>query len=199
MDCVKRLLFILLFIPFLTAYADGTDRSEDREQLKKTLFSIEDSLNKLQMKRLLSHFDEHAILSFMTTEVANGKAGILAYYEQMFNLPNAPLKSFQTKASLDGPAQFHGNTIVASGRTQDHFELADGRKYQFNTRWLASAVKKQGEWKVVSLNFSVDPFENVVLDEVEGKIYNYALLAFFAGLVIMFLITRMINPNAKGD
>ena len=198
MNFTKWLLFVLLLMSFVTAHSDEDDHSADREQLKQILSSIEESLNTLQLDKLLSHFDDQAVLSFMTTEVANGKDGILDYYDKMFNLPDSPLKSYHTKATLDGHAQFHGDTSVASGRTQDSFELADGRQYQFNTRWLATAVKKQGQWKVVALDFSVDPFDNVILDEIGLQMFNYALLAFFAGLAIMFVITRLLHKKDKG-
>jgi ketosteroid isomerase-like protein len=198
MNIIKQLLFVLLCIPLFTVQAVEDDRSKDREELKKILYSIEDSLNKVDMDTLLSHFDENAVLSFMTTEVASGKEGLLAYYKKMFNLPEAPLTSYHTEASLDGPAHFHGNTIVASGRTQDSFTLSDGRAYSFNTRWVATAIKKDNQWKVISLDFSVNPFENVILDEMGRQLINYALLAFLAGLIIMFIITRVLTRNAKG-
>lgn len=194
-NMLKHLFLVLLCIP-VTVVASENERSDDREQLKEILFSIEESLNTLDMDSLLSHFDEQAVVSYMTTEVSVGKEGIIAYYEKMFNLPDAPLAGYQTEVSLDGPANFHGDTMVASGRTQDAFELSDGNHYTFDTRWLATAMKKEGQWKVVALDFSVDPFDNVVLDNMSKKLVNYTLLAFLAGLVIMYIVSRQWLHNA---
>ena len=193
---LKHLLPILLCIPLMVQAAES-DRSDDREQLKKLLYSIEESLNNLEMDALLSHFDDQAVVSFMTTEVSVGKEGILAYYEKMFNLPAAPLASYNTEVSLDGPAYFHGDTMVAAGRTRDSYELSNGNQYVFDTRWLATAVKKEGQWKIVALDFSVDPFENVVLDKMDKQLLIYTLLAFLAGLAIMFIISRQWLRNAR--
>ncbi|GEM_PF-665446 len=188
--------FIMLSLP-LSLQAQDIERSHDRQQLKKILYDIENSLNTLDMDGLLKHFDERAVVSFMTTEVAVGKAGILAYYQKMFHLPEAPLAAFHTKASLDGAAYFHGDTIIASGHSKDSFTLTDDRQYEFNTRWLATAIKKDGQWKVVALDFSVDPFNNVIIDELGSQMKFYLLLAFLLGLLVMFILSRMLFPHAK--
>ena len=190
---------LLLFCMPLLAMAEESDRSSDREQLKQLLYSVEESLNQLDMERLISHFDERAVVSFMTTEVATGRQGILSYYNKMFNQPDAPLASYQTKASLDGPAHFHGDTIVALGYSKDRFVLADGHHYDFNTRWLATAVKKEGQWQLVALDFSVDPFDNVVLDEISARLTYYVPLAFLAGLITLFIIFRLFYKNADNS
>jgi len=196
MNPVKLLLLTLPLVLTMSVQAADSERKEDREQLKKILFSIEGSLNKQDMDALLEHFDERAVVSFMTTEVAEGKSGILDYYQKMFNDPDAPLSSYNTKATLDGPAVFHGDTMTASGRTNDTFGLSDGSQYTFDTRWIVTAVKKEGQWKVVALDFSVNPFANAVLEELGERLVRYVALAFIAGLILMFLIAWLWRKNA---
>ena len=87
--------------------------------------------------------------------------------------------------------------MVASGRTLDDFGLQDGNHYTFDTRWLATAVNKDGQWKIVALDFSVDPFDNVVLDSIGKKLVIYTLLAFLAGLAMMFIIWWLWLRNAR--
>lgn len=198
MNLIKPLLLVLLLLPLVQAHAGEETHDAERARLKEILAGIEESLNNQQMERLLTFFDERAVISFMTTEVAQGREGILAYYNKMFNLPDAPLASYHTKASLDGPAEFFGDTITAAGRTSDDYTLTDGRHYQFNTRWVATAIKRDGDWKVIALDFSVDPFDNVVLDELNRTMLTYLLLAFVAGLALALVASRLLGSKAKG-
>lgn len=197
---MKKIIVIIIGVFLnLNVYAQEQEptanRDEDRTQLRKILADIQEQLNKQDMNALLSHFDEKAIVSFMTTEVAVGRQGILDYYNKMFKAANAPLADYHTEATLDGHATFHGDTITASGRTQDRYTLVKGGVYNFNTRWVATAVKKEGKWLVVALDFSVSPFDNVVLSEAVSKIYRYALLAFVLGVVLTFVLFKLVRVN----
>ena len=188
------LLFGLFIFPMTSiagiAY-EKDPRAADRKVLKSMLTDFEASLNEKNLEKLLAHLDEQAVMSFMTTETAVGKDAVQAYYTKMFKDKDAPLADHQTKASLDTKAIFHGDTIVASGRTDDVFTLKDGSIYKFNTRWVASVVKKQENWKVVSVNFSVDPFNNIVMDELQSKVWTYSIMAFIGGLIIAFFFGCM--------
>ena len=190
MKSIIMTLCLFALIP-ATIAAENNANEAERKLLRSILTDFETSLNEKNLTKMLSHLDENAVMSFMTTETAVGKDAIVAFYDKMFEGPNAPLLDQKTKASIDGEAIFHGNTIVASGRTQDVFTLKDGTVYEFDTRWVATVVKKNGNWKVVSVDFSVDPFKNVVLDEVQAKVWTYSSAALIAGLLIAFFAGRM--------
>jgi len=190
MKSIIMTLCLFALIP-ATIAAENNANEAERKLLKSILNDFETSLNEKDLSKMLSHLDDQAVMAFMTTETAVGKDAIVAFYDKMFKGPNAPLSDQKTKASIDGEAIFHGNTIVASGRTQDVFTLKNGTVYDFDTRWVATVVKKNGNWKVVSVDFSVDPFNNVVLDEVQAKVWTYSIAALIAGLLIAFFAGRM--------
>ena len=190
MKSIIMTLCLFALIP-ATIAAENNANEAERKLLKSILTDFETSLNEKDLSKMLSHLDDQAVMAFMTTETAVGKDAIVAFYDKMFKGPNAPLLDQKTKASIDGEAIFHGNTIVASGRTQDVFTLKNGTVYDFDTRWVATVVKKNGNWKVVSVDFSVDPFNNVVLDEVQAKVWTYSIAALIAGLLIAFFAGRM--------
>lgn len=187
----STLLLLLLAFSMHTFAAEEDPRAADRTELKAMLADFESGLNEKNLDKLLVHMDDKAVMTFMTTKTTVGKDAMVAYYNKMFKGPDAPLKDHMTKASLDDHAIFHGDTIVASGRTNDVFTLKNGSIYNFNTRWVASAVKKDGQWKVVSVDFSVDPFDNIVLDELSKKMWLYVIIAFGIGLVVALAIGRV--------
>ena len=187
---LATLIIILLALPLYTFAAENDPHAEDKQALKKILTDFEAGLNEKNLDKLLIHLDDKAVMTFMTTETTVGKDALVKYYNHMFKGSDAPLKDHTTKASLDGEAIFHGDSIVASGRTSDVFTLKDDSIYKFNTRWVASAVKKQGQWKVTSVDFSVDPFDNVILDQISKKLWVNSIIAFIVGLVAAFAIGR---------
>ena len=163
---------------------------QDRTALKQILGDIETSINAMDFDSLFKHFDENISVNFMTNDIAIGKDAILAYYDKMFKQAGAPLKSHKTQASLGAPAIFHGDTITAYGMAKDTFELKDGTVHQFDTRWTTSAVKKDGQWKVVSIHFSVNPLKNPILDKLTDKLGLFMIVAFIVGMVISLVISR---------
>lgn len=185
--CFIVVLVCTFFISPFSSAAEPGDRKIDREQLLEVFRETNAGLNSQDIDSIMNHFDQDAVVSFMTTVVGEGKEGIVAYYNKLFHEENAPLKDYQSTPSLDGPAIFHGDTVTAHGRTDDIYTLSDGSRYQFDTRWVATAVKKEGRWYVVSLNFSVDPFDNIVLKEVGDKIKVVGILSFLAGVVLVLL------------
>jgi ketosteroid isomerase-like protein len=180
----------LLTFPVLSYAAENDSHAEDRKALRAIVADFETGLNEKKLDKLLVHLDDKAVMTFMTTDVAVGKQAVLAFYDKMFKGPDAPLKDQRTKASIDNQAIFHGNTIVATGRTKDVFTLKNGKIYSFNTRWVASAIKKNNTWKVVSVDFSVDPFDNVVIEELKQTVWRNSIIAFIAGLIIAFALVK---------
>lgn len=180
----------LLSLPVLSHAADTEAHAKDRKALRAIVADFEAGLNEKKLDKLLVHLDDKAVMTFMTTDVAVGKKAILAFYDKMFKGPDAPLKDQSTKASIDNGAIFHGNTIVATGRTNDVFTLKNGKVYNFNTRWVASAIKKDNLWKVVSVDFSVDPFDNVVIHTLKQALWRNSIIAFIVGLLAAFALGR---------
>lgn len=180
----------LLTFPVLSNAADNDSHTEDRKALRAIVADFETGLNEKKLEKLLVHLDDNAVMTFMTTDVAVGKEAVLAFYDKMFKGPDAPLKDQTTKASIDNGAIFHGNTIVATGRANDVFTLKNGKIYGFNTRWVASAIKKDNTWKVVSVDFSVDPFDNVIIDELKQTVWRNSIIAFIVGLIVAFALGK---------
>ena len=185
------LLLLITFLASTISYASDDDRDGDRETLKLILVDIQNALNSMDMDALLYHMDEEVTISFMTTEVVVGRGQIESYYNKMFIGKDAPLKSHKTEANVEGPAIFRGNTAIAYGRTDDTFVLKQGEIYNFDTRWVATAVKESENWKVVSIDFSVNPFSNVILEETKKHLFLYAILAFISGIVITVVILKI--------
>jgi hypothetical protein len=50
-------------------------------------------------------------------------------------------------------AQIYTATFaVARGSTKERYELADGRGFDFDGRWTATAIRDNGQWKVLAVH-----------------------------------------------
>lgn len=190
------LLFLFSIFAFCQpALAAEDPHTKDRETLRGILTNIESAINSNDMNLLFRDMDPKVQITFMTTETFTGRKEIMSYFDRMFKGDNAPLKSFNTKVSQVDPAVFHSDTIVAHGRTADTFTIADGSERNFDTSWTATAMKKGEAWKVVAINFSVNPLENTILDTLNSKIIQFSVAAFMAGLILTWLIGRIAGSK----
>ena len=185
-------LILMSWMPLSHSQETSEDtRKNDRGELKVILSDIQNALNTFNMDALLMPLSDSVTISFMTTEVVVGKTQIKEYYSKMFENEDSPLSKYTTQATIDAPARFHGDTAVAHGRAQDVYTLKDGGTYQFNTRWTATAIKDSGKWEVLSINFSVDTFDNIVIEELKKNLWMFTILAFFSGAIICFMFVRI--------
>lgn len=193
----NTLLFLFAMVICLPAFAAEDIHANDREALKKILYSIEGNFNKNDIEGVFKHLDDQAVITFMTTDVAVGKNQIMAYYKRMVTGEKAPLKAYKTKVISVEPAVFHGNTMIAHGKIQDTFVLANGTERLFDTQWTATGLKKDGFWKILSIHYSVNPLNNTILDTAKETLKQYSIGSFLAGALISWILLRVFSSKRE--
>ena len=81
---------------------------------------------------------------------------VKAYFEQMTKGPNRIVEKSTIAPEADALSLLYNDsqTAVAYGHSNDHYKLTDGTEFDQNTRWSATLVKKDGQWKVASVHIS---------------------------------------------
>src|SRR5262249_3514462 len=72
-------------------------------------------------------------------------------------------QSITINPTVDELSHLYGNTAVATGSSEDTFHLTDGRSFTAQTRWTATAAKKDGKWLIASFHASTNMFDNPIL------------------------------------
>ena len=86
--------------------------------------------------------------------------------------PDAPIKKLTTKATIGGPAYFHGNDMaIGYGTAVDQVELKSGQGFSLNVAWSAALIKKEGIWKAAAIHFSTNVLDNAILRQVRKMIW----------------------------
>lgn len=170
------IIFLTLFNASLPAFAEefGTaDAHEaDRVVLRKLLADIELAINENEISKLLPYLDENVVITHQNAHVARGKAEVVSYNEKMTKGPDAPIKKLTTKATIGGPAYFHGNDMaIGYGTAVDQVELKSGQEFSLNVAWSAALIRKEGIWKAAAIHFSTNVLDNAVLRQVRKMVW----------------------------
>jgi ketosteroid isomerase-like protein len=184
---------------FQVALAEEVDvHAEDRAQLRSILAESERGINFGDISLLTKHIDEDARVTFLNGEVVTGPQGVQAYFQRMVgDDANAVLSQYETKAAVSDLARFYGDVAVANGTMHDVFTPKARGVFEFDSKWSVTFVKKANTWKIVSLHFSTNAFNNALTEELKNKIWQVALMVVLAMMVLM-LGVMIWNNRKKG-
>lgn len=100
------------------------------------------------------------------------------------------------EAEADEAAQIYvGTFAVARGSTKERYELADGRGFDIDGRWTATAVKENGRWTVLAVHSGVNFLDNPVVNAIERHSLTFAAGTAAVGAVIGFLLGFFIRRH----
>ena len=170
-------------------------RVEDRQQLRELLNQLETAIGTLDIDAVLRQMTQEPVVTWQNAEVSRGPDQIRAYHARMVKGAAPIVTRFSTKATLGGPAVFYNDTAVAYGTTVDTYELAEGLKFVLNANWSTTVVKQDGQWKAAAIHFSSNLFDNALLRKAEQTIWIAGVAAFFAGLIIAFVLMKMFRKK----
>ncbi len=134
------------------------------QELRAIRDHLIDAVNKNDLDRLLTYLDDDVVVTWQNGEVSRGPKEVREYYERMMKGPGRVVESITIEPTVDALTHLYGDDAgVAYGSSKDHFTLTDGRDFVLVSRWSATAVKKDGQWKIAEFHASGNLFDNPVL------------------------------------
>jgi ketosteroid isomerase-like protein len=203
----KRVILILVGALFLLAPArtpaqapnkQGPLTKEDpaHEELRGLKKELTQAVNSNNLEALLALLDDDVVVTWENAEVSRGPQQVRAYYDRMMKGDQRIVESVTIDPTVDELTHLYGDTGVAFGSSTDHFKLRDGRDFVFDTRWTATAVKKNGKWKVASFHASTNTFDNPVLWIAVKRVGLWTgVIAGVLGLVVGFITSRWLRKR----
>lgn len=182
-----------------TAHAEEVDvHAQDRLQLRSILEESQRGINTQEIALFTKHIANEARVTFLNGEVVQGPQGVQDYFRRMVgNDPAAVLSRYQTKADVADLARFYGDVAVANGTMHDVFTPKARGLFEFDSKWSATFSKQDGVWKIVSLHFSTNAFNNALTEELKDKIKQSALLAALTVAIVMLAISWLRRRKAR--
>jgi ketosteroid isomerase-like protein len=183
---MKQLICIIAFLTStVTLAATNTGTEADHEQLRQLLITVQEAVNKDQLDTLEAYLHEDYVITVMNQEVVTKEWTLTQLFNEWFKKPDAIIKSLKIApvASIETNI-YDGRFGVCYGTSIDSYELADGRSFEFNSKWTATMLKEGDQWKLLALHVGVDPIENTLID-------GYRSAFGFGGVLIE--IGRLFN------
>jgi uncharacterized protein (TIGR02246 family) len=178
---------------------EGKPAKEDpvHDELRALRREVTDAVNKNDLDRLLTYLDPDVVVTWQNGEVSRKPDGVRAYYDKMMKGPNRIVESVTIDPQVDELTHLYGNTGVASGGSQDHFKLTDGRDFVMPTRWTSTLVKKDGRWLIAEFHASTNTFDNPVLHIAIRRTAAWAGgIAVVVGLIVGFVLARLLGRRS---
>jgi len=196
---VRWILLAVIMLSSVAMAEDADPHAQDRLQLRNILQESQRGINSHDIQLFTKHIAPEARVTFLNGEVVQGPQGVQDYFKRMVgDDPEAVLSEYQTKAEVVDLARFYGADVaVANGTMHDVFTPKTRGIFEFDSKWSATFAKQGGAWKIVSLHFSTNAFNNALTDELKEKIKQSALLAALTVAVVMVAINWLRRRKAR--
>ncbi len=136
--------------------------------------------------------DEDILFTAMNNEVVHGKNEARAYYAKMLVGSRRIVEDMSLTVDVDDLSILlaDGEVAMAAGSSVAKFDMMVGDSFEVPLRWTATLNNTDKGWKVASIHFSANMFDNPLMAGFRTFAYALAGGIGVLGLIIGWLIGR---------
>lgn len=193
---MKKFAAIAIIASVFFALPAAAQLTATNVETHKQLSAVKDrmvaAMNRKDEAALLAELDPNVSFTAMNNETFHGIAGAKAYYAKMMVGSSRIVEDMSLSVKPDDYSTLYldDRAAVTTGTSNAHFKLKGGREFDVPLRWTASLVNVGGQWKLASIHFSANMFENPIMAAVEHFAWWIAGAAGLLGLLIGWLLGR---------
>lgn len=185
---IGRIALILTLSMAAPAAAQPEDPAH--EELRSMRAALLGAITAGDIERVLPMLDENVVITWQNGEVNRGHAGVKAFFERM---GRQSFGGYKVPPEPDELTILHGgDTGLSFGRSVGQFNLL-GSSWEFENRWTATLVKRDGLWKLASYHVSWNALDNPLLNAATQSLYPATIVALVAGLLLGVLGMRVLG------
>jgi uncharacterized protein (TIGR02246 family) len=187
---MKRLGIVLSLFIALAAHAQAPDESVHQapRQLKTTMSN---ALNNGDVDTIVANVTPNVVFTTMNGDVCRGPAQIRAYFQKMMTAPGHVVKKLTVSFDADAlTILYGGDTGIAYGSSNDHYDLTDGGKFDIRGRWSCTLVREGNRWLIANFHYSANVFNNPILERTRMYLIGAAIAAGIIGLLLGWFLGR---------
>lgn len=184
-----------------TPQVDSTPVAQEHpahEELRLLRQHMEDAMNARDIGSLQEGVAEKVVFSTMNDDVVVGRDQLKSYFDKMIAGPDARVKDAKTHFVVDelsvlypgGDDPADVRFAVAYGHADDEYTLADNSVIKVRPRWSAAMVRDDRSWKIANFHYSVNMFDNPVIDKLKSLLWVAALGGLVVGFLVGFFLGR---------
>ena len=178
-------------VPTTTAISSVPADDALHQQLRDLRDRMQTALNQRDLNSLLDNVADNVVFTTMNGDRVIGKEGIRQYFDTMLNGPNPLVRSVTTQFEVEALSHlYNGDTAVAFGHSNDHYELGNGQTINVSPQWSATLVRQDGRWLIANFHYSVNMFDNPILGAQRTLLLGSAAGGIVGALGVGFWLGR---------
>jgi uncharacterized protein (TIGR02246 family) len=176
---------LLLIVSLLAPVAAAEDPAH--EELRKLRTDIIAGITAGDIESVLQHVDPQVVITWQNSEVCRGRDGLKAFFEKT---GKESFKGYKVPPTPDGLTLLQGGTHgISVGETIAGYKLF-GKDYEIKSRWTATVVKTDGQWRLAAYHISMNVLDNPLLDAAKKGIAIAAGVALVVGSAIGYGVAK---------
>lgn len=173
----------------VSASAQSIDSPAEHDKLRKLKDTALDAVNRRDYAAARAVLHDPFMATVVTQDSFTDFDKLKTYFEGLYTRDLLRMKSVSMTADADDYSKiFQGTFALTKGSTKEHYELADGRKFDIAGRWTAVSMKEGGDWKIVAIHTGTNFLDNPVLTAIEKSVAWAAAGGVAIGLLAGFVI-----------
>ena len=191
--CLAIALPLMLLVTMVSPAAAQTPEEEAlHNELRALKERLTDALNRNDIDAALLETAPNVVFTAMNNDVAHGHDELKAYFERMMKGDSRIVDELKVSFEPDQLSTIYGGTnAIAVGSSKAHFKLAQGLEFDVDGRWTADLVKEGDKWQLSAIHYSVNMFDNPLLNNAKNLAWMVGAGAALVGLIVGFFIGRL--------
>jgi ketosteroid isomerase-like protein len=184
-----------LAVPVQTPSPGATEEVE-HEALRRLKSGYEDAIRNNRIDALAPYFhsDFHGVM--VTGRAVNSFADVQQYWRDIRGLIGES-GTYTTTVSPER-SLILGDVALARGTTDDVIKTDDGQEYRFSVLWTATLQKDGGNWKIRTIQGTMDPVGNPFVREFGKRLIVRVSSAVGAATLILGALLGAVWQRRRG-
>jgi ketosteroid isomerase-like protein len=196
---MSRIFTLATLVFFSGLWIVRGDDGADRDALRLIRTNYMEAVNSGDLSKIKNDLSQDVTGVMVTGEPVEGYDDLVAYWKKIQNLIG-PGGTYHVTVNVDKTDLF-GDVAVSRGTTEESVRLPGGKELDFSSSWTAICHKENDAWKVVRMQATMNPIENVFISlQLQRAKLIYGAIGFIVGILIFaaarFLLCRRVqNKN----
>lgn len=194
---MKKIIVSLLLL-VISTYSFAEEDQAIHNELRQLLQTVTAAINTQDYDKMLPVISDHASITPITAHFLENKQAIVPYIDSFFGKDKF-IKSFNVNFTPDELTELSADKTwgISHGSGLEHYILNDGREYDIKTRWTATLVLENNQWKIKTMHISTNFLDNPILDETSAAIKKMLILGAIGGLVVGLILGFFLFRKKK--
>jgi ketosteroid isomerase-like protein len=172
-----------------------TDEDADRAALRMIRTNYEEAVNSGDLSKIKNDLSTNVTGVMVTGKSVEGYDGLVSYWKEVQTLIGSG-GTYHVTVNVD-KTDLYGDVAVSHGTTDETVRLANGKELDFNAFWTSVCHKEDGMWKIVRMEATLNPIDNVFVSlQLQKAKLIYGIVGFIAGVLLVLSVRCLLCKRA---